>query len=53
MNTASTLCGHSPKDFLKQQLIASIAGGNAMVAEELKLLLKLHTPETLRGLRPR
>lgn len=51
MYTTITSAGPSSKDTLKQQLIATVAAGNSLAAEELKLLLKVAKPETLRGRR--
>ena len=49
MNRVTAISAQTAKDYLKRQLIASISGGNAVVEEELKLLLKLQAPEQLRG----
>ncbi len=35
---------------LKHQLVAAIAQGNQVVAEELRMLLRLNAPEVLRGM---
>jgi hypothetical protein len=45
MNTAPIACAPTGQS-LKQQLIASIAGGNRIASEELQMLLKLRAPET-------
>lgn len=36
---------------LKHQLVAAIARGDEQVAEEIRMLLGLNTPELLRGMR--
>ena len=53
MHQSTTTNRQAAKDTLKQQLIATIAGGNTLVAEELELLLKVAAPEVLPGQRGR
>jgi hypothetical protein len=42
---------HQPAVSLKHQLVASIARGDQLAAEEIRRLLRLNAPEVLRGMR--